>query len=832
MILISIPKKGGSLFITLFLSFSASFAQTCDSITLDSISNPGEYTIGSLTEADGIRNGPDYNGATIYYPTNSTPPYSGMAIVPGYWSAQSTIQNWGPFLASHGIVTMTIGTNSIFEYPEARRDALLDALVTLKEENTRAGSPLLGQLDTTSLAVGGWSMGGGGAQLAAVVDPSIKAVMALCPWLDNGTLTPADINHSAPILFFSAENDAVAEPVLHADVHYDYTPISTSKMLFEIAGGGHQAANDPIGGGEYVGKIAVAWLKNFLVGDPCYCPLVLDTPPTASKYLLNVTCATCNNPDVPTVTFSPATVCDGSNATLTISGNLNDATRWSVYTGSCGGTLVDTTSGSTIIVTPSAPNTTYFIRGEGGCVTPGSCGQVTITVTPLDASSFNYSNSSYCVNDTDPSPNITGAAGGTFSSTAGLSLTTNSGAFDLSASTPGTYNISYNTSGSCPNSSNVNVTINALDDASFNYASSTFCLTGTDPTPTITGLGSGVFSGSAGLVIDASGIINLNVSGIGSYTVTYTTAGTCPASSNLGVSITTAPNATFSYTESPYCSLGVATATFSPGASAGVFSATPAGLVITPISGDIDLMTSSAGAYTVTNTIPASGSCAATSVISTIVVLPALTGVVSNTICNGDSIVVNGTTYNAVNSSGTEMFTNIGPNNCDSTVTVNITVQNAIDVSVTQSDETLTSNQNGAVYKWLDCDSGNAMIPTETNQAYTATSNGNYAVEVTVGSCIDTSSCISIITVEIIENTFCNSLTIYPNPTAGNFSIDLGESYKSTTINLTNLNGKLIQSKNYNESQLLNLKLKQPAGIYLLIIESGNEKAVIRLVKE
>ena len=753
MILKNILKIGSILFITLFLSYSASFAQTCDSITLDSISNPGEYTIGSLTEADGIRNGPDYNGATIYYPTNATPPYSGMVIVPGYFSAQSTIQNWGPFLASHGIVTMTIGTNSIFEYPEARRDALLDALVTLKEENTRAGSPLLGQLDITSLAVGGWSMGGGGAQLAAAIDPSIKAVMALCPWLDTGTLTPADINHAAPILFFSAENDAVAEPVLHADVHYDYTPLSTSKMLFEIAGGDHQAANNPIGGGEYVGKIAVAWLKNFLVGDPCYCPLVLDTPPTASKYLLNVTCASCNNPDVPTVTFSPAIVCEGSTATLTISGNLNDATRCSVYTGSCGGTLVDTTSGSTIIVTPSAPNTTYFIRGEGGCVAPGSCGQVTATLTPLD-------------------------------------------------------------------------------DPSFNYASSTFCLTGTDPTPTITGLGSGVFSGSGGLVIDAAGVINLNLSDIGSYTVTYTTSGTCSASSNLDVSITTSPDATFNYTGNPYCPLGIATATFSSGSSAGFFSATPAGLVITAISGDVDLAASTAGTYAVTNTIAASGSCAATSINSTIVVLPALTGAVSNTICNGDSIVINGTTYNTTNPTGTEVFTNIGPNNCDSTVTVNITVQSAIDVSVTQTDETLSSNQNGAVYKWLDCDSGNAVIPTETNQAYTATSNGNYAVEVTVGSCIDTSSCISIITIDIIENTFHNSLTIYPNPTAGNFSLDLGTSYKSITITLTDLNGKLIQTENYTESQFLNLQIKQPAGIYLLIIESGNEKAVIRLVKE
>ena len=283
-------KTSSLLLLILLLSFNSAYAQNCGSLSLDSISNPGVYTIGSLTESDGIRNGPDYNGATIYYPTNATPPFAAMAIVPGYVSPQSSIQNWGPFLASHGIVTMTIGTNSIFEYPEARRDALLDALNTLKAENNRLSSPLWGNVDTTSLAVGGWSMGGGGAQLAAVADTTIKAVMALCPWLESGPLSPGDLDHPVPILFLSAEDDGVAPPNIHADVHYDYTPQTTSKMLFEIESGNHSVANNPTGGDDYAGKIALSWLKTFLVGDDCYCPLVLDTTPTASKYLLNVEC--------------------------------------------------------------------------------------------------------------------------------------------------------------------------------------------------------------------------------------------------------------------------------------------------------------------------------------------------------------------------------------------------------------------------------------------------------------------------------------------------------------------------------------------------------------
>ena len=75
-------------------------------------------------------------------------------------------------------------------------------------------------------------------------------------------------------------------------------------------------------------------------------------------------------------------------------------------------------------------------------------------------------------------------------------------------------------------------------------------------------------------------------------------------------------------------------------------------------------------------------------------------------------------------------------------------------------------------------------------------------------------------------------INLFPNPTDGNFSIDLGENHQTVKVIITDLGGRLIQSNNYNDSQLLKLKLEEPSGIYLLMVESGNKKAVIRLVKE
>jgi len=265
-----------------FLLSSTMALSQCADITIESLTNPGVYDVATLTEADGLRDGPAYFGATVYYPTNATPPFASIAIVPGFTASPDSVEQWGPFYASHGIVTIIIGTNSIFDFPEARAEALLDALETLREENTRNASPLLGAIDEDKFAVSGHSMGGGGAQRAAVLDNSIKGVVALCPWLPS-----PDLDHDSPVVIFSAQNDAVAPPGVHANIHYDNTPNNTNKLLFEIENGNHSVANTPGGGNSSVGKIALSWFKLYVDQNDCYCSLLtedlLDNPQEASN---------------------------------------------------------------------------------------------------------------------------------------------------------------------------------------------------------------------------------------------------------------------------------------------------------------------------------------------------------------------------------------------------------------------------------------------------------------------------------------------------------------------------------------------------------------------
>ena len=75
-------------------------------------------------------------------------------------------------------------------------------------------------------------------------------------------------------------------------------------------------------------------------------------------------------------------------------------------------------------------------------------------------------------------------------------------------------------------------------------------------------------------------------------------------------------------------------------------------------------------------------------------------------------------------------------------------------------------------------------------------------------------------------------LSVYPNPTNGNFSIDLGSIYESSAVKIVDISGKLIDSKTITQSQVLNLNIKEPSGLYIVSVQAGDKKANIRLIKE
>ncbi|GAA4371792.1 hypothetical protein GCM10023186_00650 [Hymenobacter koreensis] len=155
------------------------------------------------------------------------------------------------------------------------------------------------------------------------------------------------------------------------------------------------------------------------------------------------------------------------------------------------------------------------VVAKGEDLTPAACN-----------AAFAYSGNAYCVSGTNPTPTITGTTGGTFASTTGLSLNATTGAINLSASTPGSYTVTYNASATC--SSTATVTITAPATAGFSYGTpASYCTSAPATTPATLGAGAtaGTFSSTTGLTLNATtGAITPSTSTPGTYTVTNTVA--------------------------------------------------------------------------------------------------------------------------------------------------------------------------------------------------------------------------------------------------------------------------------------------------------------------
>ncbi|MCF6130114.1 T9SS type A sorting domain-containing protein [Flavobacterium sp. AS60] len=98
-----------------------------------------------------------------------------------------------------------------------------------------------------------------------------------------------------------------------------------------------------------------------------------------------------NSAETPTISGNNS-VCLGQSITLSVgnSATLRDNNEWKWYSDSCGGTLVGT--GFTLAVSPNV-QTTYYVRGEGGCVPNGNCsaGKTVSIITNLPSDAVTIS---------------------------------------------------------------------------------------------------------------------------------------------------------------------------------------------------------------------------------------------------------------------------------------------------------------------------------------------------------------------------------------------------------------------------------------------------------
>ncbi len=274
--------------------------------------------------------------------------------------------------------------------------------------------------------------------------------------------------------------------------------------------------------------------SNLLWGGSPSAPTPSTATPGTTNYTVTQTANGCVSPQATiSVIVNPlpaATISYPGSPYCSSSGNATPA-----ITGTTGGTFASDAglkiNASTGVVTLS-PSTIgshtviYTVAASGGCSAFSTSTNITITQQP-SASGF-YPASPYCSNigTLIPTGSQTGLMG-TLSSDPGLSIDASTGVINVNASTPGLHTVTYSVIafGGCNSySTSADITISSAPNATIKYTGTPFCSGAGTATVTKSGTGTGTFSASSGaLIIDAnSGIVDLNASIPGNYTVTYT----------------------------------------------------------------------------------------------------------------------------------------------------------------------------------------------------------------------------------------------------------------------------------------------------------------------
>jgi hypothetical protein len=291
------------------------------------------------------------------------------------------------------------------------------------------------------------------------------------------------------------------------------------------------------------------------------------------------------------------------------------------------------------------------------------------------------------------------------------------------------------------------------------------------------------------------------------------------ATAPFSLALTEAGFNDIAYSSSTYCSDQSNPSPVQSGEQGGVYSSS-AGLSINSANGEIDLLTSTPGTYTVTYTF-SNGS-----VTNDITINQAYDETSSATICSTETFPFGGQQLDIFDE-GLNIFTYQTVDGCDSTVSLTLTV-NEVDNNMTLSPGTGTSDQAGGIYNWLDCNTNDTILQ-EHSQVFTPSIGGNYAVIVTFNGCTDTSACefIALVGLDEINST---SLTLSPVPTSDFLSIDgLEKIGEVESIKIIGIDGKLNNEIRINNGQIDVTKLNN--GVYFILVEHSNGVEKMKFVK-
>jgi len=170
-------------------------------------------------------------------------------------------------------------------------------------------------------------------------------------------------------------------------------------------------------------------------------------------------------------------------------------------------------------------------------------------------------------------------------------------------------------------------------------------------------------------------------------------------------------------------------------------------------------------------------------------------------------------------------------NLCNVTKTLTISQPAMIDVSTNVNGATIQANANNSSYQWTNCDNNYSFLAGNTQQFFTATLTGKYAVIVSKDGCSDTSSCVSIILTGLLKNTEFTALSIYPNPVKDILTVIGGNLSQNALITIYSSTGSLVYSSLAKDGKTSIDLSSYTNGIYFMHLQTDGISTIRKVVK-
>jgi hypothetical protein len=139
---------------------------------------------------------------------------------------------------------------------------------------------------------------------------------------------------------------------------------------------------------------------------------------------------------------------------------------------------------------------------------------------------------------------------------------------------------------------------------------------------------------------------------------------------------------------------------------------------------------------------------------------------------------------------------------------------------------TLTADQTSAAYQWVTCPTF-ADVVGATNQNFTPSADGDYAVIVTLNGCEDTSVCQTISGVGIGEENLNSAIRIYPNPVTHYLYIQGNQTFD---YNVVDVRGSIVRKGQESGNAVIDMANLED-GVYMIHVITDGVTQTFQIVK-